>query len=90
MKQSELYHLATRFGFTATLFSDHPNFFSSWSVKVTKNEIKYMIEHDGRDGWLIFYRENQPNIFIEIDKTHSHSMDDKDKLMKCELWLSSP
>ncbi len=48
-----------------------------------------MIEHDGRDGWLIFYKENEPNKFQEIDKKISHRMNDSEKLKQCERWLLS-
>jgi hypothetical protein len=71
------------------VFSDHPDFFSSWSLSVRKDEKKYMIEHDGRDGWLMFYQENEPNKFKEIDKRISHAMNDNEKLQQCEIWLAS-
>lgn len=89
MKQSDLYDMASRCGFTVTIFSDHPDFFSSWALSVRKKEQRYMIEHDGRDGWLMFYQENEPNKFKEIDKKISHSMRDNEKLNQCESWLLS-
>ncbi|WP_223449686.1 MULTISPECIES: hypothetical protein [unclassified Pseudomonas] len=89
MKQTDLYDMASRSGFTVTVFSDHPDFFSSWSLNVRKGEKKYMIEHDGRDGWLMFYQENEPNKFNEIDKKISHTMNDNEKLQQCETWLLS-
>ena len=87
MKQSDLYDMTSRCGFTVTVFSDHPDFFSSWSLNIKKNEQKYMIEHDGRDSWLIFYKENEPNKFKEIDKKASNTMSDNEKLKQCESWL---
>ncbi|MBD9599506.1 MULTISPECIES: hypothetical protein [unclassified Pseudomonas] len=89
MKQSDLYDVASRCGCTVMVFSDHPDFFSSWSLSVRKDEKKYMIEHDGRDGWLMFYQENEPNKFKEIDKRISHAMNDNEKLQQCEIWLAS-
>jgi hypothetical protein len=89
MKQSDLYDMASRCGFTVIVFSDHPDFFSSWSLSIKKNEQKYMIEHEGRDNWLIFYKENEPNKFKEIDKKISHAMNDNAKLKQCESWLLS-
>lgn len=89
MKQSDLYDMACRCGCTAMVFPDHPDFFSSWSLNVRKDERKYMIEHDDRDGWLMFYQENEPNKFKEIDKKISHAMNDNEKLQQCETWLVS-
>jgi hypothetical protein len=89
MKQADLYNMASRCGFTVTVFSDHPDFFSSWSLNIRKDDKKYMIEHDGRDGWLMFYQENEPNKFKEIDKKISHAMDDDEKINQCESWLLS-
>jgi hypothetical protein len=48
-----------------------------------------MIEHDGRDGWLMLYQENQPSKLKEIDKKISHAMNDYEKLQQCETWLVS-
>jgi hypothetical protein len=89
MKQSDLYDIAGRCGCTVMVFSDHPDFFSSWSLNVRKEERKYMIEHDGRDGWLMLYQENQPTKLKEIDKKISHAMNDNEKLQQCEAWLVS-
>ena len=87
MNQNVLYDIATRCGFKVVQFSDHPDFFSSWSITVNKNGRNYMIEHEGRDGWLMFYRENVPNKFEEIDKKISHTMSDHEKASQCEAWL---
>lgn len=54
-----------------------------------KNEKSYMIEHDGRDGWLIFYQESEPNKYREIDKKISHTMKENEILNQCEHWLLS-
>ncbi|SDS00894.1 hypothetical protein [Pseudomonas prosekii] len=89
MKQTDLYNMASRCGFMVTAFSDHPDFFSSWSLNIGKDDKKYMIEHDNRDGWLIFYQENEKNKFKEIDKKISHAIDDNEKINQCESWLLS-
>ncbi len=47
-----------------------------------------MIEHDGRDNWLSFYKENGVGKFLEIDKTMSHPMTNHEVLKHCESWLS--
>jgi hypothetical protein len=89
MNQHKLNDVATQCGFKVTQFSDHPDFFSSWSITVSKDGRSYMIEHEGRDGWLIFYRENAPNKFEEIDKKNSHTMSDHETASQCEAWLLS-
>ncbi|MFJ2366577.1 hypothetical protein ACIPIN_23230 [Pseudomonas sp. NPDC087697] len=89
MKQDRLYETAKRCSFTVILFTDHPSFFSSWSITVKKNENSYMLEHEGRDSWLIFYREMAPNKLEEIDKKSSHAMTDDEKVDQCEIWLSA-
>jgi hypothetical protein len=89
MNQAILYNIAKLNGFVVTLFSDHPDFFSSWSLNVKKQDTSYMIDHDGRDGWLIFYEETAPNKYKEIDKKISHTMDDNEKAKQCETWLQA-
>ena len=89
MNQRELYDMASRCGFKVVQFSDHPNFFSSWSITIKKDEHNYLIEHEGRDGWLIFYRENSPAKFEELDKKISQTMSDHEKFKQCEAWLSA-
>ena len=86
VNQNELYDVAVRCGFKILQFSDHPNF-SSWSITIKKDERNYPIEHEGRDGWLIFYRENAPAKFEEFDKKISHKMSDHERLKQCEAWL---
>lgn len=89
MNQALLYEIAKRTGFIVTLFSDHPDFFSSWSLRVRKHDVSYMIDHDGRDGWMIFYKEIAPNKYQELDKKISHSMNDNEKANTCEAWLKT-
>ncbi|MBX8538022.1 hypothetical protein K5D33_25295 [Pseudomonas cichorii] len=89
MKQDDLYDLAIRCGCAVTVSFRSSGFFSSWSINMKKNENSYMIEHDGRDGWLIFYQESEPNKYREIDKKISHTMRENEKLNQCEYWLLS-
>ncbi|WP_445178884.1 hypothetical protein [Pseudomonas sp. McL0111] len=89
MNQSDLYTLAKTHGFTVITFSDHPEFFSSWSVNLKKDEQKFMIENEGRDGWMIFYKETEPNKFKELDKVISHTFSDNEKIKQCDTWLNS-
>ncbi|WP_339459851.1 hypothetical protein [Pseudomonas sp. EA_105y_Pfl2_R69] len=87
ISQCELHGIAVQCGFKIVQFSDHPDFFSSWSITVNKGGHNYLIEHEGRDGWLIFYRENTPAKFEELDKKFSHAMSDHEKANQCEAWL---
>jgi hypothetical protein len=87
ISQYGLNGIAVQCGFKVVQFSDHPDFFSSWSITVNKDERTYMIEHEGRDGWLMFYRENTPNKFEEVDKKISHTMPDHEKANQFEAWL---
>ncbi|MDD1141432.1 hypothetical protein M5G22_28080 [Pseudomonas sp. TNT2022 ID233] len=87
MKQTDLYDMANRCGFAVSVYSDHPEFFSSWSLRIKKSESSYLLENDGRDGWLLFYKELEPNKFQEIDKKTSQAMSDSEKLNQCEAWL---
>ncbi|WP_415762625.1 hypothetical protein [Pseudomonas sp. CP4] len=48
-----------------------------------------MIDQDGRDGWIIFYKEIAPNKYQELDKKISHSMSDDEKANTCETWLKT-
>lgn len=68
ISQYELHGIAVQCGFKIVQFSDHPDFFSSWSITINKGGRNYLIEHEGRDGWLMFYRENTPAKFEELDK----------------------
>lgn len=89
MNKTELYHVVNRCGFTVKVFSDHSNFFSSWSLIIKADKREFMIEHNGRESWLIFYEQNKPKQFQEIDKKISHNLNDSAKLKQCELWLLS-
>lgn len=87
INQNTIYGVATRCGFKVVQFSDHSDFYSSWSVALQKDGRSYMVEHEGRDGWLMLYRENTPGKFEEIDKKVSHGMTDYEKISQCEAWL---
>lgn len=50
MNQDMLYTIINECGFTVLVFTDHPNFYSSWSITIEKEKNVFMIEHDGRDG----------------------------------------
>ncbi|MFJ2710771.1 hypothetical protein ACIOZM_07740 [Pseudomonas sp. NPDC087346] len=89
MHKSDLCLLAKIYGFTVVIFSDHSEFCSSWTLSLKKHENKFMIENDGRDGWMIFYKEDEPDKFKELDKVISHTFSDNEKVKQCEIWLSS-
>ena len=89
MDKNVIYDVAARCDFKVVQFSDYPDFFSSWSITINKGGRNYLIEHEGRDGWLIFYRENTPAKFEELDKKISHTMSDQEKANQCETWLAA-
>ncbi|MBC3210407.1 hypothetical protein HU755_26740 [Pseudomonas sp. SWRI111] len=89
MNQALLHEIAKRNGFIVALFSDHPDFFSSWSLRVTKSNTTYMIDNDGRNEWLILYKETSPNKYQELDKKTSHTMNNNEKANICEIWLQT-
>lgn len=89
MNQDILYTAINERGFTILVFCDHPNFFSSWSITIEKEKNVFMIEHDGRDGWLIFYRQSTTGIFEEIDRKISYNLNSDEKISHCKAWLSS-
>ncbi|WP_339407423.1 hypothetical protein [Pseudomonas helleri] len=79
MNQDTLYTAINECEFTVLVFSDHPNFFSSWSITIEKEQNAFMIEHDGRDGWLILYRQSTTGIFEEIDRKTSYNLNSEKK-----------
>lgn len=89
MNQDTLYTAINECGFTVLVFSDHPNFFSSWSITIEKEKNVFMIEHDGRDGWLILYRQSTTGIFEEIDRKTSYNLNSEKKISQCKSWLLS-
>ncbi|MBX8532072.1 hypothetical protein K5D32_20565 [Pseudomonas cichorii] len=89
MRQSDLHGIASHCNFKVTAFSDHPEFFSSWSLTIKKDEQRYVIEHDGRDSWLTFFNAADANNFIELDIKNTFTMSENAILKQCELWLSS-
>ena len=89
MNQDILYTAINERGFTILVFCDHPNFFSSWSITIEKEKNVFMIEHDGRDGWLIFYRQSTTGIFEKIDRKISYNLNSDEKISHCKAWLSS-
>ncbi|MFC6690847.1 hypothetical protein [Pseudomonas lini] len=74
--------------FTLTEFSDQRAYFGCWSLIVEGNGHTYSIVHEGRDGWLIFYRRDVYGTLTELDKKESACMDDTDKASQCLIWLS--
>lgn len=89
MNQDILYTAINERGFTILVFCDHPNFFSSWSITIEKEKNVFMIEHDGRDGWLIFYRQSTTGILEEIDRKISYNLNSDEKISHCKAWLLS-
>jgi hypothetical protein len=89
MDQRSIYDVVDRCGAKVLVFSDHPGFFSSWSLKVSKGGKSYLIENDGRDGWIFFYVELDANKYEEKDRLVSQSLSDSEILGQCEHWLSS-
>lgn len=89
INKNDFQQMALKNSFSLERFSDFKEFFLSWSVFFKKNGVNYLIENDGRDGWLTFYSENSNGGWDEIEKIVSHKFN-KDAYMKqCELWLSS-
>ena len=87
MDKNVIYDVAARCDFKVVQFSDHLDFFSSWSVTVNKDKRNYLIEHEGRDGWLMFYREIASTKFEKLDKKVSHTLSDPEKANQCAAWL---
>ena len=89
MDQKSIYDVADRCGAKVLVFCDHPGFFSSWSLRVSKHGKNYLIENDGRDGWIFFYVEMDANKYEEKDRLVSQSLTEPEILKRCEDWLSS-
>jgi hypothetical protein len=88
MDKSRLYEIVNQYGGHVISFSDHPDFFSSWSLKYEKGNKIYLIELDGRDGWLFFYVETEPNKYNEKDKVVSFTLGYDDIINQCKTWLA--
>lgn len=68
-------------------FTDFKGFLS-WTSLLNKNGDSYLIENDGREGWLILYSENSNGGWDEVQKVVSHKFHKDDYVKQCELWLS--
>lgn len=69
-------------------FTDLKEVFLSWTALLNKNGDSYLIENDGREGWLILYSENSNGGWDEVEKVVSHKFHKNDYVKQCELWLS--
>lgn len=49
-------------------FTDLKEVFLSWTALLNKNGDSYLIENDGREGWLILYSENSNGGWDEVEK----------------------
>lgn len=87
MNQDIIYTAINECGFTVLVFTDHPSFYSSWSITIEKEKSVFMIEHDGRDGWLTFYRQSTQGAFEEIDSKISYNLSTEKKISQCKIWL---
>ncbi len=86
--EKDIRQIALKNNFFLDKFSDFSDFFSSWSVSFSKGGTNYLIECDGRDGWLFYYSKNATGGLCEIDKLVSHTFNKDDFLNQIDLWTS--
>ncbi|MFM5401369.1 hypothetical protein ACET75_15260 [Aeromonas veronii] len=86
--KNDIQQVALTNGFCLEQFTDFKEFFLSWTALIKKNGDNYLIENDGREGWLILYSENSNGGWNEVEKVISHKFSKYDYLEQCELWLS--
>lgn len=86
--KNDIQQVALTNGFCLEQFTDFKEFFLSWTALLKKNGDNYLIENDGREGWLILYSENSNGGWNEVEKVISHKFSKYDYLEQCELWLS--
>ena len=60
----------------------------SWTALLKKNGGSYLIENDGREGWLTLYSEDSNGGWDEVEKVVSHKLSKDECIKQCELWLS--
>lgn len=89
MNYPELQEAVKRTGFNVVEFEDCREYFGCWSLTVEGHGHTCLIVHEGRDGWLMFYRAGVDGTFTELEKKQSAWMDNADKAACCLGWLSS-
>jgi len=57
----------------------------SWIALLKKNGGSYLIENDGREGWLTLYSENSNGGWDEVEKVVSHKLRKDECIKQCEL-----
>lgn len=86
--KDDFQQMALKNRFLLEQFTDFKEFFLSWTALLKKNGDSYLIENDGREGWLILYSENSNGGWDEVEKVVSHKFHKDDYVKQCELWLS--
>ncbi|AUY11557.1 MULTISPECIES: hypothetical protein [Aeromonas] len=88
INKDDFQQMALKNRFLLEQFTDFKEFFLSWTALLNKNGDSYLIENDGREGWLILYSENSNGGWDEVQKVVSHKFHKDDYVKQCELWLS--
>ncbi|MBL0605329.1 hypothetical protein JD515_04045 [Aeromonas caviae] len=88
INKDDFQQMALKNRFLLEQFTDFKEFFLSWTALLKKNGGSYLIENDGREGWLILYSENSNGGWDEVEKVVSHKFHKDDYVKQCELWLS--
>ncbi|WP_342040771.1 hypothetical protein [Aeromonas caviae] len=88
INKDDFQQMALKNRFLLEQFTDFKEFFLSWAALLKKNGDSYLIENDGREGWLILYSENSNGGWDEVEKVVSHKFHKDDYVKQCELWLS--
>lgn len=86
--EKDIQQIALKNNFSLDEFSDFSDFFSSWSMSFSKNGTHYLIECDGRDGWLFYYSKNANGSLNEIERLVSHTFNKDEFLSKVDSWTS--
>lgn len=89
MNQVDLYEMISSEGGAIVQFSDYPAFFGCWSLVFKKKGQTYTLEHEGRDGWLLFYSGRSGQDFKELDRKESTRMDEAQQVLACKEWIAS-
>lgn len=87
MHQDLIYSVMTGIGCEIVEFTDNPNFFGSWELKLKYKSNFYQIISDGRDSYVQFFKKNTANKWDELHVEYTVGMSESDLVKLCENIL---
>lgn len=89
MTQAAIYALLLEFGCTIVAFEDHPSPFGNWGVRYERDNTRYEITGDNREGYLIHLHLKPNGEKEQLRIIDSRTFDEAKRLAVLTGWLKT-